>query len=94
MPEADLSAGVPPGALWVKLHYEMRPKKPGAELIARLWSGPSPDGAEVIRGESGDVFIKLVRPQKLSYQCPVTVELKIKVTAFKAPDASEEPSSS
>ena len=84
MPEADLSPVVPPSAVWVKIHYEMRPKKPGANLIARLWSGgPVPEDAVVIKGESGDVFIKLKTPQKLSYQNPVNIELKLKVVAYK-----------
>lgn len=85
MPEADLSSVVPKDAVWVKLHYEITPKKPGADLVARVWSGTL-DDAVVIRGESGDVFIKLLTPQKVSYQAPVTVALKLKVMAYKAPD--------
>lgn len=83
MPEVDLSPAVPPTARWVKLHYEMKPRKPGAQLIARIWSGPL-DDAVVIRGESGDVFVPLNVPQKLSYQHPVTVRLTLKVTAYKS----------
>lgn len=85
MPEADLSSVIPRDAVWVKLHYEISPKKPGADLIARVWSG-SLDDAVVIRGESGDVFVKLLKPQKVSYQAPVTVSLKLKVLAYKAPE--------
>ena len=69
----------------VKIHYEIRPKRAGADLLARVWSG-SLDDAVVIRGESGDVFVKLQTPQKLSYQAPVTVDLKLKVVSYKAPD--------
>ncbi len=82
MPEVDLSPAVPPTARWIKLHYEMKPRKPGARLIARVWSGPL-DDAVVIRGGSGDVFLPLKAPQRLSYQHPVTVQLKLKVTAYK-----------
>ena len=89
MPDADLSSVIPPDAIWVKLHYEMRAKKSGADLIARVWSG-SLDDAVVIKGESGDVFVKLLTPQKLSYQAPVTVELKLKVMAYKAPDIGDD----
>jgi hypothetical protein len=49
MPDVDLSSVVPADARWVKLHYEMTPVKPGAELIARVWSGIL-DQAEVIKG--------------------------------------------
>jgi hypothetical protein len=89
MPDADLSSAVPREALWVKLHYEIRPRKPGADLIARVWSGRL-DDAVVIKGESGDVFVKLLAPQKISYQAPVTVELKLKVVAYKAPSPDDE----
>jgi hypothetical protein len=95
VPDADISSAVPKDALWVKLHYEIHPRKPGADLIARVWSGEL-DDAVVIRGASGDVFVKLRVPQKVSYQAPVTVELKLKVVAYKAPspdddDESDEP---
>lgn len=90
MPDADLSSAVPREALWVKLHYEIHPRKPGAELIARVWSGGL-DDAVVIKGESGDVFVKLLVPQKISYQAPVTVELKLKVVAYKAPSPDDDP---
>lgn len=83
MPEIDLSETIPKSATWIKVHYEMTSEKPGAELIARLWSGTL-DEAVVIRGGSGDAFVKLNSPQKLSYQRPVTVELKVKITAYKA----------
>ncbi len=89
MPEADLSPMVPADATWVKLHYEMAPKRPGADLIARVWSGLL-DDAVVIRGEMGDVFVKLQTPQKIAYQAPVTVDLKLKVTAYKAREEGED----
>jgi hypothetical protein len=44
------------------------------------------EDAVVIHGEQGDAFIKLDEPQKLSYQRPVNVELKLKVVAFKVVD--------
>ena len=83
MPEVNLSPKVPPTATWVKLRYEILPKKPGAELIARVWSDASIKNAVVIRGGSGEVFVKLSAPQKLYYQHPVTVRLNLKVTAYK-----------
>jgi hypothetical protein len=89
MPDADLSQVVPQDATWVKLHYEILPKKPGAELIARVWSGTL-DDAVVIRGEAGDVFVKLRTPQKISYQAPVTVSLKLKILAYKASEGPDE----
>lgn len=82
MPEVDLSAVVPPNASWVKLHFEMKALKPEAQLIARIWSGAL-DDAVVIKGESGDAFVKLNVPQKISYQRPVTIELQLKVMAYK-----------
>lgn len=83
MPTVDLSSQVPPEARWLKLRYEMKPLKPGAELIARVWSGQL-DDAVVIKGEAGDAFVRLDVPQKLWYQRPVTIELKLKVVAYKA----------
>lgn len=83
MPDADLSSIVPPDAAWVKLHFEMFPKSPGARLIARVGSDSIPDKFTVIRGNSGDVFIKLGPNRKISYQFPVNIELKLKVTAYK-----------
>ncbi len=83
MPDIDLSPQIPASATWIKVHYKMKAEKPGAELIARLWSGAL-DEAVVIRGASGDAFVKLNRPQKLSYQRPVTVELDVKIVAYKA----------
>lgn len=83
MPEVDLSGQIPPTARWLKLRYEMKPQKEGAELIARIWSGELKE-AVVIKGESGDAFVKLNVPQKVSYQRPVGVELKLKVIAYKA----------
>jgi len=85
MPNIDLSLQVPAEARWVKIQFAMSPLKPGADLIARLWSG-SLDDAVVIKGPSGDAFVKLDAPQKLSYQRPVNVELKLKVVAYKLVD--------
>jgi hypothetical protein len=45
----------------------MKPAKPGADLIARVWSGVL-DEAVVIKGSSGDAFVKLNKPQTISYQ--------------------------
>lgn len=83
MAEINLAPAVPPTAVWVKLRYEIIPRKPDAQLIARLWSSDSVKEAVVVRGASGDVFVKLKVPQKLFYQHPVNVQLKLKVTAFK-----------
>ena len=83
MPEIDLSGQIPKSATWIKVHYEMKSMKPDGELIARLWSGAL-DEAVVIKGGSGDAFVKLNNPQKLSYQRPVTVELQVKIVAYKA----------
>ncbi len=82
MPEIDLSEKIPATARWVKVRFQMKPLKPEAQLIARLWSG-SLDDAVVIRGETGDAFLKLDKPQKISYQRPVNVELKLRVVAYK-----------
>jgi hypothetical protein len=84
MPEVDLSDVIPPEASWVKLKYEMRPKSPEAQLIARVWSGQHLDDAVILKGESGDVFVRLEKPQSISFQRPVTVELKLKVVAYKS----------
>ena len=83
MTDVDLSAAVPPSARWVKLRYEIRPRAPGARLIARVWSGPRMADPVVIQGASGDVFVRLTTPQKISYQRPVNVDLSLKVTAYK-----------
>ena len=82
MPEVDLSSQVPAQARWIKLHYEMSALKPGAELVARVWSGRIED-AVVFKGKSGDVFLRLEAPQRFSYQRPVTVDLKLKLVAYK-----------
>jgi hypothetical protein len=82
MPDVDLSAKIPPTATWVKIHYTMKPVKPGAELIARVWSGIL-DEAVVIKGDAGDAFVKLNKPQTLSYQRPVTVHLELRVVGYK-----------
>ena len=89
MPEADLSAVVPPAARWVKIRYTLRPKAEGANLIARVWSDVTNKEAMVLKGESGEAFVRLKIPQKLFYQNPVNVEMKLKVIAFKqAEDAA------
>ena len=82
MPEVDLSKKVPKKARWVKLRFELSSKKPGADLIARVWSGAL-DNAVVLKGSSGHAFVRLDKPQTISYQRPVTVELKLKVVAYK-----------
>jgi hypothetical protein len=82
MPDVDLSSMIPAGCSWVKVHYEMKPAKPGADLIARVWSGVL-DEAVVIKGASGDAFVKLNKPQTISYQRPVTVQLELKVVGYK-----------
>jgi len=82
MPDIDLSQKIPPTATWIKLHYVMKAVKPEAQLIARVWSG-SKDNAVVLKGASGDVFVQMGQPQKLTYQRPVTVDLIMKVVAYK-----------
>lgn len=89
MPEIDLSAQIPADAIWLKIRYQMKPLKEGANLIARIWSGKL-DDAVVIRGNSGDAFVKLDVPQKLSYQHPVNMELKLKVVAYKSASEAEQ----
>ena len=89
MPEVNLASVVPPNARWVKVHYEMAPTKPDARLIARVWSGPAMDDAVVIEGEAGDAFVRLHKPQAISYQRPVNVSLKLKVVAYKLVDPDE-----
>jgi hypothetical protein len=81
MPETDLSPVVPPDATWAKMHYQLEPTTPGAELTARLWSGGG--DAVTIKGPSGEVFIRLRQPQRLSYSKPNGVILKLKVVAYK-----------
>lgn len=82
MPDIDLSAQIPPNARWLKIRYRMKPLKEGANLIARVWSGKL-DDAQVIKGDEGDVFLRLDKPHTLSYQRPVNVELNLKVVAYK-----------
>jgi hypothetical protein len=88
MPKIDLSAQIPKNASWLKIRFEMKPLKEGANLIARVWSGPM-DEAVVIKGESGDAFVKLGVPQTLWYQRPVNIELNLKVVAYKSADGSQ-----
>jgi hypothetical protein len=84
MPDADLSSAVPPQATWVKIHYEIRSSAPGAPLIARLWSG-SKEEAVTVNGPEGAVFVRLLQPQRLSYESPRSVELKLKIVSYKIP---------
>jgi hypothetical protein len=85
MPEADLSSAIPATAVWVKLRYALAPKRPGADLIARVWSGAL-DDAVVLRGPSGEAVVKMNVPQKVSYQAPVTVALSLKVVGYSETD--------
>jgi hypothetical protein len=87
MPEVDLSSLIPPEARWLKVRYQMSAAKQDTQLIARLWSG-NLDKAVVIKGPDGDAFVQLEVPQKISYQRPVGVELKLKVIAYKTAAAS------
>jgi hypothetical protein len=82
MPESDLSPVVPPNATWVKMHYEIKTSSPEVEPTAKLWSGPR-ENPITVRGPSGDVFVKLRAPQRLSYEKPAGVELKLKVVSYK-----------
>ncbi|MBL0349334.1 MAG: hypothetical protein IPP68_03020 [Elusimicrobia bacterium] len=82
MPDADLSPAVPPTARWVKLQYQLKAKTPGARLTARVWSGAA-EGAVALQGPEGFAFVRLSVPQRLSYQAPADVEIKLKVIAFK-----------
>lgn len=82
MPEFDLSESIPPNARWLKIQFKMKALKPGADLTARLWSGVL-DDAVTIKGDAGEAFVKLQKPQHLSYQKPRDVELKLKVIAYK-----------
>ena len=82
MPEMNLSEKIPATATWVKIRYQMAPKKEGAELISRVWSGHL-DDAVILKGPKGEVSIKLNRPQLISYQRPVTIDLKLKIVAYQ-----------
>lgn len=55
MPDTDLSPVVPPDATWAKIRYAMNATQPGAELTAKLWSGPL-DDAVTIKGPTGEVL--------------------------------------
>lgn len=83
MPEFALASQIPTNARWIKIHYQIRTLAPDAELVAQLWSGPMPENPVVLRGESGDAFVRLDKPQSLSYQHAPNVELRLKVTAYK-----------
>ena len=82
MPDTDLSPVVPPNATWVKIRYAMGAPAPTIDLTARLWSGPM-DDAVTIKGATGEVFIKLRQPQRLSYEKPEGIKLNLKVLAYK-----------
>ncbi len=82
MPDTDLSPVVPPNATWVKIHYAMEAPAPTTDLTAQLWSGPL-DDAVTIKGSSGEVFIRLRQPQRLSYSKSNGIRLKLKVVAYK-----------
>lgn len=88
MPETDLSPIVPLQATWVKLHYEMKAIVPGTELLTRLWSG-SVENAVPVRGHRGEVFVKLRSAQRLSYEKPAGVELKLKVVSYKRSEGED-----
>lgn len=88
MPDTDLSPVVPPDATWAKIRYEMDATQSEVELTARLWSGPMDDAA-TIKGPTGEVLIRLRRPQRLSYSKPDGVALKLKVVAFKTETKGE-----
>lgn len=79
---ADLSPVVPATATWVKIRYQMTAALPGTDLTARLWSGSMEEGVTV-KGPSGEVFIKLRQPQRLSFATPEGVTLKLKVVSYK-----------
>lgn len=85
MPFVDLSQGIPAGARWIKIRFSMRTKTPDEPLAAKLWSG-DPSKAVVIKGRSGDAFVKLEVPQTLSYEHAAGVELSMKVVAYKLSD--------
>ncbi len=87
MPEIDLPPAVPPEARWIKLHYEISPIKTGAQLIARVWSGPDKNAALRLEGASGEVTLPVDRTRRLNYQFPVTVRFKLKVVAYSAADS-------
>lgn len=91
MPFVDLSQGVPASATWIKVRYSMRTRKPGEPLVARLWSG-DPSTAVIVKGPSGDAFVKLEIPQTLSYDRSDAVDLSLKVVAYKQADDAVGPS--
>lgn len=88
MADVNLSEKIPPNARWVKLRFEMKRLLPAAQLKARVWSGAE-EGAVILEGESGDAFVKLDRPQTLSYQKTPDVDLKLKVVAYKVVDGGQ-----
>jgi hypothetical protein len=53
-----------------------------------FWGFGVLDQAVVIKGESGEAFVKLNKPQVLSYQRPVTVSLQLKVTGYKEAESN------
>lgn len=82
MPFVDLSQGIPVGARWIKVRFSMRSQKAGEPLLARIWSG-DPSKAVVVKGASGDAFVKLEVPQTLSYEHAPGLDLSLKVVAYK-----------
>lgn len=90
MPFVDLSQGIPVAAKWIKVRFSIRTKKAGEPLVARIWSG-SPAKAVVVKGPSGDAFIRLEVPQTLSYDHADGIDLSLKVVAYKLDDASGPP---
>jgi hypothetical protein len=81
----DLSQAVPVGARWIKVRYIIRSRHPAEPLTAKMWSG-DPAKAVVIKGPSGDAFVRLEVPQTLSYEHAPGVELSLKVVAYKLSD--------
>ncbi len=80
-------------AKWIKVRFSMRAKKPTSPLVAKVWSG-SPDKAVVIKGPSGDAFIKLEVAQTLSYDHADGIDLSLKVVAYKLDDTAGPPAES
>lgn len=85
MPFVDLSQGIPAEARWIKVRFSIRTKKAGEPLTARIWSG-NPSKAVVVKGPSGDAFVKLEVAQTLSYEHADGIDLSLKVVAYKLSD--------
>ena len=93
MPFVDLSQGIPVSAKWIKVRFSIRTRKPAEPLTARIWSG-NPGKAVVVKGASGDAFIRLEVPQTLSYDHADGLDLSLKVVAYKLDDAAGPPADS